>query len=116
MFSRMDMSERQDLVKKRFNIDLTDKELERLNEMSTLGQDKYDHGYADGYEQGLEKGIEQGLEKGLEKSRENEVKTAVTAILFYAKEMKISIDDALIRFPIREEIRDAVEKEVRRLS
>ena len=67
--------------------------------MSTLGQDKYDHGYADGEDNGIRIGT---------------INTAVEGVLIYMEDTGRSVDEALSRFPIPEEYRSEVESEVRK--
>lgn len=97
MFSKMDMDDRRKLVKDRFKIELDNNELERLEEMSTLGQDKYNHGYREGKAEGIEIGIDM----------------AVNSIISYVKDTGISVDEAISRSQIPDEYRSEVEKEVR---
>ena len=94
MFSKMDIDERKELVKKKFNIELDDKELGRLEEMSTLGEDKYEHGKTDGIEIGID--------------------MTVGTIVSYVRDTGISVDEALTRSQIPDEYREEVEKEVRK--
>ena len=106
MFSKMEDSERRELVKHRFNIELDDSELERLKEMSTLGQDKYDHGYADGEDNGIRIGTEEGIRIGT-------VSTAADAIIALM-ETGMTMEEAFSRFPLKDQYRDDVTTEVRR--
>ena len=91
MFSKMGERKRRELVKDRFKIELDDNELERLNKMTTLGKDKFEHGKTVGI-----------------------VNTAVEGILFYMEDTGRSIDEALSRYPIPKEHRIEVESEVRK--
>ena len=98
MFSKMDMNDRRKLVKDRFKIELDNNELERLEEMSTLGQDKFDHGYA------------VGTEDDREKWANESIKSAIAIV----KRTGLSVDEVLSLVSIPDEHRPYVEKEVRR--
>ena len=71
--------------------------------MTTLDQDKYDHGYREGKAEGVAEGRAEGR-----------VDSTSNGVIFYMKEMGISVDEALSRYPIPDEYRSEVEKEVRR--
>ena len=94
MFSKMGENERRKLVKDRFKIELDDSELERLKEMSTLGQDKYDHGRAD--------------------ERDEWARASVNDAITIVNETGVSVEKALSMITIPEGYRSNVEKEVRR--
>ena len=57
MFSLMEKDARRELMNKRFNISLTDEDLEKLNDMTHLTQDKYNHGFREGRAEGKAEGI-----------------------------------------------------------
>ena len=94
MFSKMGENERRKLVKDRFKIELDDSELERLKEMSTLGQDKYDHGRAD--------------------ERDEWVDAMAKSIVSVVTETGMPVDEAFSTFHMPEQGRSQVEAEVRR--
>jgi len=83
--------------------------------MTTLGQDKYDHGYADGEDNGIRIGTEEGIRIGTERGiKTGTINTAVEGVLIYMEDTGRSVDEALSRFPIPEEYRSEVESEVRK--
>ena len=91
----------------RFKLELGDDELEMLKDMSTLDQDKFNHGRRVGIAEGEAKGRAEGRTEG-------KIESASEGVIFYMKEMGISVDEALSRYPIPDEYRSEVEKEVRR--
>ena len=98
MFSKMGENERRKLVKDRFKIELDDSELERLKEMSTLGQDKFEHGET----------------VGSEKERKKWVDAMAQSIVSVVTETGMPVDEAFSAFHMPEEGRSEVEAEVRR--
>lgn len=98
MFSKMGENERRKLVKDRFKIELDDSELERLKEMSTLGQDKFEHGET----------------VGSEKERKKWVDAMAQSIVSVVTETGMPVDEAFSTFHMPEEGRSEVEAEVRR--
>ena len=98
MFSKRDMDDRRKLVKDRFKIELDNNDLERLEEMTTLAQDKFDHGYA------------VGTEDDREKWANESIKSAIAIV----KRTGLSVDEVLSLVSIPDEHRTYVEKEVRR--
>ena len=106
MFSKMGKRKRKELVKEKFNIELDDSELERLNKMTTLGKDKFEHGMA----VGTEKGIRIGTEKGI---RIGTVSTAADAIIALMG-TGMTMEEAFFRFPLQDQYREDVCAEVRR--
>lgn len=109
LFSEMGREERRELVKKRFNIDLDDNDLERLDEMSTLHEDAYEHGYADGNDNGLKRGIENGINQ----ERKNSV-DAMADIVMAFRNGGDSVEQSMSKVPIPANYRSDVEAEVRR--
>lgn len=98
MFSKMGEKKRRELVKDRFNIELDDSELERLNKMTTLGKDKFEHGMAVGTEKGIRIGT---------------VSTAADAIIALMG-TGMTMEEAFFRFPLQDQYREDVCAEVRR--
>ena len=115
LFSDMEEEGRKELVNERFKFELGDDELEMLKDMSTLDQDKFNHGRRVGKAEGRAEGIVEGEAKGRAEGRtEGKIESASEGVIFYMKEMGISVDEALSRYPIPDEYRSEVEKEVRR--
>ena len=115
LFSDIEEEGRKELVNERFKFELGDDELEMLKDMSTLDQDKFNHGRRVGKAEGRAEGIVEGEAKGRAEGRtEGKIESASEGVIFYMKEMGISVDEALSRYPIPDEYRSEVEKEVRR--
>lgn len=101
LFSAMDTEERRKLLRERFNIVLNDNDLERLEEMSTIGKDKYEHGYRD------------GIQIGIDQERKNSI-CAMADIIMSARQKNDSLEQSMARIPISADYRSEVEAEVRR--
>ena len=91
LFSDMEEKGRKELMNDRFKLELGDEELEILKDMGSLDYDKFNHGRRVGKAEGIVEGV-----------------------IFYMNEMSITVDEALSRYPIPDEYRSEVEKEVRR--
>ena len=93
----MDGESRKELVQNNLNITLSDEELEGLEKMSTLAQDKYDHGYYVGR-----------VEEKIEKS----VSNVLSAVRFTGKSVDYVLDMLGIASEIRPEVKKRVEEQL----
>ena len=103
----------------RFKLELGDEELEILKDMGSLDYDKFNHGRRVGKAEGRAEGIVEGEAKGRTEgieigNRSGSIEASVNGVIFYMNEMGITVDEALSRYPIPDEYRSEVEKEVRR--
>lgn len=97
LFSKMDGESRKELVQNNLNITLSDEELEGLEKMSTLAQDKYDHGYYVGR---------------VEEKIENSVSNVLSAVRFTGKSVDYVLDMLGIASEIRPEVKKRVEEQL----
>ena len=100
LFSKMDGESRKELVRNNLNITLSDEELEGLEKMSTLAQDKYDHGYYVGHAEGRAEG-----------KIENSVSNVLSAVRFTGKSVDYVLDMLGIASEIRPEVKKRVEEQ-----
>ena len=97
LFSKMDGESRKELVQNNLNITLSDEELEGLEKMSTLAQDKYDHGYYVGHAEG---------------KMESSVSNVLSAVRFTGKSVDYVLDMLGIASEIRPEVKKRVEEQL----
>ena len=83
------------------NITLSDEELEGLEKMSTLAQDKYDHGYYVGHAEGRAEG-----------KIETSVSNVLSAVRFTGKSVDYVLDMLGIASEIRPEVKKRVEEQL----
>ena len=135
----MDRDDRRGLLAERFKIELSDKELEGLEEMTTLDQDKRDYmqylvneevkrivdeqmkglkeEFEEKFEAELEERFEAELEERLEAEKANERKKhidSLTDILLALRKEGETVDQLLSRIPIPNEDRLEVESAIKR--
>ena len=91
LFTKMDLQERQELMKSKFNITLRESIMREVNHMASLGEDTYNHGFKEG-------------------SKE----TASEIVLRLVKEEGWELDRALSFLVIPNEWKEDVETEVRK--
>ena len=87
------------------NITLSDEELEGLEKMSTIAQDKYDHGYYVGHAEGRAEGRAEG-------KIETSVSNVLSAVRFTGKSVDYVLDMLGIASEIRPEVKKRVEEQL----
>ena len=102
----MEDMKRREVMNSRFNISLDDDMLRRLSDLTTLDEDAYNHGFREGEEAGHANGFNEGKIEG-------RIETRADSVVFYAKEMGVSLDEAISKYPIPDELRSGVEAKVR---
>ena len=108
LFSLMEKDARRELVDKRFNIKLSDEDLEKLNDMTHLAQDKYNHGYREGKAEGIAEG------KAEERVASTEL---IVSGIVSMVDKGMTVDEALSMFTIPEDRMPEIKAELdRRLS
>ena len=108
MFSLMEKDARRELVDKKFNIKLSDEDLEKLNDMTHLAQDKYNHGFREGKAEGIAEG------KAEEKVASTEI---IVSGIVSMVDKGMTVDEALSMFTIPEDRMPEIKAELdRRLS
>ena len=113
LFSKMGMRKRKSLIKDRFNITLSHEELENLEHMTNIVQDKYEQGLREGEAIGVAKGIEEG--KAIE--RRNSMETIINSAISISESTGIPAERILSAMDIPEEDRASYEAELaKRLS
>ena len=112
MFSEMEKSERRELVRNKFNIELNDDILESVKDMS-LDQDRYNYGFREGKAEGVTEGMAKGMAEGAAKEKSSAVEIVVEIIMSFSKEMGITPEEALKRVPVPEPYREDVESRIR---
>ena len=100
MFKRMGKKKRRELVKDKFNIELNDDKLKRLEKMENIVRDKY--------EQGLREGEAKGRAEGLAEAMDLMADSIVSVV----RDGGLSVEKALSLFRIPEENKAEVESAV----